>query len=136
MARCCIRRSRQAAEVLVGMKGFLVRDRARVLDSPQMNNWGISAEAEAKTRKRDKFCVYCGTPMKLLPKARGAPKKKTTWEHINNGDLNPKHLMNIVLCCGECNASKGAKTILEWFVTDYCKKKRINANTGGCPSFS
>jgi hypothetical protein len=64
-----------------------------------MNRWGISRRDEAEIRKRDKRCVYCHIKMKAYPHARGAPKDKATWEHINNNDLNPKHLINIVICC-------------------------------------
>jgi hypothetical protein len=94
-----------------------------------MNRWGISDQDEAKIRKRDKRCVYCDIKMKTYPHARGVPRDKATWEHINNNDLNPKHLSNIVLCCGECNTSKGAKKLLEWFESDYCKKGNINKKT-------
>ena len=50
-----------------------------------------------------------------------------TWEHIDN---NPKNLgLNVVLCCGSCNSSKGAKKLNEWFKSEYCEKGRINEKT-------
>jgi 5-methylcytosine-specific restriction endonuclease McrA len=94
-----------------------------------MNRWGIPDRDEAEIRRRDKRCVYCHVKMKAHPKARGVPGDKITWEHINNSDLNPKHRINIVLCCGQCNNSKGAKKLLEWFESDYCKKRNINEKT-------
>lgn len=94
-----------------------------------MNRWHIPDGLADKIRKRDKLCVYCHVKMKAYPKARGVPKNKATWEHINNNDLNPKHLINIVICCGECNANKGAKKLLGWFESDYCKKRNINEKT-------
>jgi len=30
---------------------------------------------------------------------------------------------------GACNTSRGAKNILDWFESDYCKKKNINGRT-------
>lgn len=94
-----------------------------------MNAWGISARDEAQIRKRDKRCAYCGGHLKLRLKAKGVPKDKATWEHINNDDLNPKNLANIVLCCGACNGSKGAKTLWKWFESEYCKRNDINEET-------
>lgn len=94
-----------------------------------MNAWGISVGDEGQIRKRDKRCSYCGVQMKPRLKARGVPRDKATWEHINNDDLNPKNLANIVLCCGACNGSKGAKTLWKWFESDYCKDNKINART-------
>ena len=94
-----------------------------------MNRWGIPDRDEAEIRRRDKRCVYCHVQMKAHPKARGVPGDKITWEHINNSDLNPKHRINIVLCCGQCNNSKGAKKLLKWFESDYCKNRNINERT-------
>lgn len=94
-----------------------------------MNRWRISDRDEAEIRKRDKRCVYCHVKMKAHPKAKGVPGDKLTWEHINNNDLNPKHRINVVLCCGQCNNSKGATKLLEWFKSDYCKKRNINERT-------
>jgi hypothetical protein len=94
-----------------------------------MNAWGIAAEAEARIRKRDRRCVYCRTKMRVRAKARGVPPDKATWEHIDNNDLRPTNLMNIAICCGRCNSSKGAKKILKWFESDYCIKNNISAGT-------
>jgi hypothetical protein len=98
-----------------------------------MNAWGIAAEAEARIRRRDRLCVYCRGKMRLRPRARGVPQDKATWEHIDNGDLRPTNLTNIVICCGACNSSKGAKKLLNWFASDYCIKNDINARTVAPP---
>jgi 5-methylcytosine-specific restriction endonuclease McrA len=94
-----------------------------------MIDWNIPAGYEAKIRKRDKRCVYCHVKMKPHPKRRGVPSDKATWEHINNNDVNPNHLINIVICCGRCNSSKGAKKLQKWFESDYCKQNKINQKT-------
>jgi hypothetical protein len=67
--------------------------------------------------------------MKARPKARGVPKDKAIWEHFNNNDVNPARRINIALCCGQCNSSKGAKKLLKWFESNYCKERNINAKT-------
>jgi 5-methylcytosine-specific restriction endonuclease McrA len=92
-----------------------------------MNRWNIPDETEAQIRKRDKRCVYCHVAMKERPHARGVPRDKATWEHIDNNDV--RALTNVVLCCGACNTSKGAKELAEWFASEYCKKRKINERT-------
>ena len=94
-----------------------------------MKAWGISADNQARIRKRDKRCVYCGGKLRRHQKARGAPSDKATWEHIDNENLDPKHLINIVVSCGACNTSKGAKKLLKWFESEYCKRNKINQST-------
>jgi len=93
-----------------------------------MNRWGIPDWLEEKARKRDKRCVFCHILMRERPHARGVSKDKATWEHLDN---NVRHLTvtNIVRCCGACNSSKGAKKLVKWFESDYCKKKKINERT-------
>ncbi len=92
-----------------------------------MNRWGITDALEKKLRKRDKLCVYCRIKLREYPHASGVPRNKATWEHINNNDL--QSAINIVRCCGACNASKGAKKLLDWFESEYCKKRNISAQT-------
>jgi hypothetical protein len=67
--------------------------------------------------------------MRRHQNARGVPSDKATWEHIDNENLDPKDLINIVISCGACNTSKGAKNLLEWFESEYCKRKDINKRT-------
>ena len=92
-----------------------------------MNKWGIDPEVERRVRKRDKRCVYCHAAMKERPRARGVPRNKATWEHIDNNDLRSD--TNVVRCCGACNTSKGAKRLSDWFESEYCKRKKINETT-------
>ena len=92
-----------------------------------MNRWNIPRWLEDEVRKRDKLCVYCRVVLKERPCARGVPRNKATWEHIDNDDL--RSVTNIVRCCGACNTSKGAKTLLKWFESDYCKQRNINERT-------
>jgi hypothetical protein len=84
-----------------------------------MNSWSISRRDEAKIRRHEKRCVYCHFKMKTHPKARGTPGNKATWEHINNSDLIPKHLINIVLCC-----------VVLW----YTGRGRKPSGSGVCPA--
>jgi hypothetical protein len=92
-----------------------------------MNRWKIPDWLEHKVRKRDKLCVYCHIVLKEYPHARGVPRNKATWEHMDNDDL--RSATNIVRCCGACNTSKGTKGLIEWFESDYCKKRNINERT-------
>lgn len=93
-----------------------------------MNRWNIPVHLEEKIRNRDKRCVYCRIMLKEYPHRRGVPKNKATWEHIDNDDLRSV-ATNIVRCCGACNTSKGTKTLVEWFRSEYCKKKNIKHGT-------
>jgi len=36
---------------------------------------------------------------------------------------------NIVICCGACNSSRGAKQLSDWFQTSYCAEKGICAES-------
>jgi len=92
-----------------------------------MNRWGIPDAVEKKVRKRDKLCVYCHIKLREYPRAIGVPRNKATWEHINNDDL--RLAINVVRYCGACNTSKGTKTLLQWFESEYCKERNINERT-------
>jgi len=91
------------------------------------NSWGIPDWLEKKVRDRDKFCVYCHIELKEHLDIKGTPKDKATFEHLTNENLPLED--NIVMCCGSCNSSRGAKELLDWFNSDYCKKKNINKET-------
>jgi 5-methylcytosine-specific restriction endonuclease McrA len=93
-----------------------------------MNRWNIPAALENEIRKRDKRCVYCRVVFQGYAGARGARKNTASWEHIDNDELNLSRT-NIVLCCGGCNSSKGAKRLLEWLASEYCTKRNINMRT-------
>jgi hypothetical protein len=36
---------------------------------------------------------------------------------------------NIALCCMACNASKGARSLVEWLKSPYCGKRGITSET-------
>jgi hypothetical protein len=52
----------------------------------------------------------------------------SSWEHIVN-DATIINADNIALCCVACNSSKGAKGLLNWLGSDYCKHKGISSET-------
>lgn len=85
------------------------------------NRWGISKEVEELVKQRDLSCVYCGISF-----TNSLPTRKTrpTWEHIIN-DIRINDQDNIALCCGSCNASKGAKKLSDWLNSKYCLTKGI-----------
>lgn len=89
-----------------------------------MNRWGIPNWLEQEVEARDRNCVYCGIKLKKT----GARKNKPSWEHIIN-DASIVTLENIALCCVACNSSKGAKQLVDWIESDYCKKKGVNKKT-------
>ena len=35
----------------------------------------------------------------------------------------------IAICCGSCNSSRGAKSLLGWLETPYCKERNIKYST-------
>lgn len=88
------------------------------------NRWGIPNEIEELVRQRDTSCVYCGIKFSKI----AYRKNKPSWEHINN-DIKLNGIDNIALCCISCNASKGAKPLLEWLESDYCRNKGITFNS-------
>jgi len=71
--------------------------------------------------ERDRNCVYCGIEFDLQSTER---RLRPSWEHIIN-DARIISLENIARCCVGCNASKGAKELLVWMGSNYCKKKGI-----------
>lgn len=89
------------------------------------NKWGIPREVEELVRQRDLFCIYCGSPFNGVIHTH---KTRPTWEHIIN-DIRINGAENIALCCGSCNASKGAKLLEEWLSGNYCSKKGITADS-------
>ena len=92
----------------------------RPVNKTNMNSWNIPKWLELEIRARDKNCVYCGVVFDRTDR-----RKLATWEHIIN-DAKIVNKENIALCCCSCNASKGAKDLLDWLSSDYCKRKNIN----------
>jgi hypothetical protein len=85
------------------------------------NRWGIPKNVEEHVKQRDLHCVYCGISFtNTIP----THKTRPTWEHIIN-DIKINVIENIALCCGSCNASKGAKLLEDWLGGKYCVTKGI-----------
>jgi hypothetical protein len=101
------------------------------------NYFGIPDHIESELRKRDSKCVYCGKEMKANVRVKGTSRDKATIEHLSfDGPFYWKDNLqkeDVVICCGSCNSSRGAKRLVEWFNSDYCRKYRINANTVAAP---
>ena len=89
------------------------------------NRWGIPKDVEETVKKRDLCCVYCGIQ---FTSSLVSFKSRPTWEHIVN-DIKIDSPDNISLCCGSCNASKGAKTLEVWLKSNYCISKGITKNS-------
>jgi 5-methylcytosine-specific restriction endonuclease McrA len=85
------------------------------------NRWGIPKDVEELVKSRDLNCVYCGIS---FANSVVTYKTRPTWEHIIN-DIRINGPDNIALCCGSCNASKGAKLLTEWLGGNYCLIKGI-----------
>ena len=89
------------------------------------NRWGIPKQVEDFVKQRDTHCVYCGQEFLEQPESR---KQKPSWEHIVN-DIRINGTDNISLCCLSCNASKGAKLLVEWLESGYCKRNNIDKDS-------
>lgn len=100
------------------------------------NKFGIPENVLSQIRSRDKDCVYCRKTM-IYPFARKVQRDCATIEHLNfDGPFYWSyglHADDIVLCCGSCNSSRGAKKLTDWFTTQYCIDNNINANTVAAP---
>jgi len=105
--------------------GCLIANTDLLRVTPQ-NGTAIKPWLETKVRRRDKFCVYCRRRFALTKRSR---RNRATWEHRHNDDIDPSDQENIALCCGFCNASKGAKKLLEWLESPHCKEKKITKDT-------
>ena len=86
-----------------------------------VNRWGIPAWLEREVIDRDRRCVYCGVAFEPETVTN---RSKATWEHIVN-DATIIDRSNIARCCASCNASKGTKSLSDWFESDYCKRRGI-----------
>ncbi len=89
-----------------------------------MNRWNIPNWLEEEVIARDTNCVYCRSPF-----AEGAGKGSlASWEHIVN-DAKIITRENIVRCCRSCNSSKGAKPLITWLDSPYCKRRNISSKS-------
>lgn len=89
------------------------------------NNWNIPDWLEREVQERDKACIYCGIE---FVSQKVSTKASASWEHIIN-DAKIITRENIALCCRQCNASKGQKTVSIWLDTKYCKDRGITEKT-------
>lgn len=91
------------------------------------NIYGLPDKDIELVRQRDVNCVYCNKEM-AKPNPNIRRSDWATIEHLNHLPPwdNPK---TIAICCGSCNSSRGKKTILEWFESNYCKEKNISPLT-------
>jgi hypothetical protein len=95
-------------------------------------NFGIPDDVLSEIMERDKKCVYCHKVM-IYPYIGKNAKDSATIEHLSPDP--PFHwsdgmqASNIVMCCGSCNPSRGAKQLADWFNSAYCLAGNINENT-------
>ena len=89
------------------------------------NRWNIPDWLAREVTARDKHCVYCGVEFRPDTTER---RKRPSWEHIVN-DARIVTRENIALCCIGCNASKGAKPLLDWLESRYCRSRGICEDT-------
>lgn len=95
------------------------------------NKYGLPEDALKRVRARDKRCVYCGADM-VQPRQGTSTCNWATIEHLNH--LPPwDNPATIAICCGSCNSSRGAKPVLKWFASDYCRDKGIGPTTVARP---
>ena len=88
------------------------------------DRWKIPASLREHVKTRDRACVYCRCKMIEIAKPGESRRRVATWEHIDN-DIDHISAENICLCCMSCNASKGARSLTEWFAGDYCRNNKI-----------
>jgi hypothetical protein len=90
-----------------------------------MNRWNIPDDVERIVKMRDLKCVYCNVDFSQIHESK---KTMPTWEHIVN-DIRLNSADNVALCCGSCNASKGAKSLEDWLKSKYCVTRGISRDT-------
>jgi hypothetical protein len=100
------------------------------------NAFGIPHRDEQELRARDKRCVYCQKAMKTFAQIkakRGKLADQATIEHLNcDGPFYVRDglkMEDLVICRRGCNSSRGERKLLDWFKTDYCTSRKINAQS-------
>ena len=91
------------------------------------NRWNIPEWLEREVTERDQCCVYCGVDFTTTTTTAGR-RDRPSWEHITN-DARIITRENIARCCVGCNASKGAKGLVEWLESSYCKARGITCES-------
>jgi hypothetical protein len=95
------------------------------------NRYGLPEAEVERVKRRDTACVYCHKKM-VTPCAEAKREDWATIEHLNH--LPPwNNPETIAICCQSCNASRGNKTILQWFQSEYCIQRDISAETVAKP---
>lgn len=94
-------------------------------------HWGVPPEVLRKIVGRDEVCIYCHKKMSYGSSV-GTPKDKATIEHFSD---NPDWYeeVDVGICCGSCNSSKGNKKLSVWFKAAYCIERSINEKTVAKP---
>ena len=99
-------------------------------------NFGIPDNVLSDLTARDKSCVYCHKTM-IYPYDLQQRRDSATIEHLNCEP--PFHWSDglredgIAMCCGSCNSSRGKKRLTDWFKSQYCIDRNINAETVAPP---
>jgi hypothetical protein len=100
------------------------------------NKFQIPDYELAKIRERDALWVYCRKVM-IYPYDRRNGSDSATIEHLSPEPpyywLDGMKIDNIVICCGGCNSSRGAKHLRDWFRTNYCTQRLIGEDTVARP---
>jgi hypothetical protein len=100
------------------------------------NKFRIPENVLSEIRARDKACVYCRKTM-IYPYLSKSSADCATIEHLNfDGPFywsDGLQAHDIVICCGTCNSSRGAKKLTDWFKTQYCIDRNISADTVAAP---
>ena len=96
------------------------------------NKFNIPEDILTFIRERDRSCAYCRKGM-VFPYDRTKAIDSATIEHLNrDGPFyweDGLSAEDIVICCGACNSSRGAKLLTEWFGSRYCVERTINSST-------
>jgi len=93
--------------------------------------WGVPEKVSRKIIERDDVCIYCHQKM-TYGTSIGTPKNKATIEHFSD-DPDWYEEVDVGICCGSCNSSKGNKKLSAWFKTVYCSDNDINEKTVAKP---
>ena len=93
------------------------------------SKFGIPDDELSAIRRRDTSCVYCGRDM-IYPFEPLRRSESATVEHLSPDPpfyyRDGMTADNIVICCGSCNSSRGAKQLQDWFGSPYCVERNIS----------
>lgn len=96
------------------------------------NKFGIPEDVMLEITNRDKNCAYCSKSL-IYPYDPANRNDSATIEHLDfdgpfywGENLKPE---NLVMACGSCNSSRGIKTLIQWFESEYCRSRNITSKT-------